>query len=79
QQLQKNLATMKANNARVFNNNTLNFLSQPGTQHHVVFVDQPFRKGLMEENLQLLETQGLLADDALIYVEIEVENGLTPV
>ncbi|MDI8746253.1 RsmD family RNA methyltransferase, partial [Salmonella enterica subsp. enterica serovar Montevideo] len=29
--------------------------------------------------LQLLETQGWLADDALIYVESEVENGLPPV
>ncbi|WP_366540742.1 16S rRNA (guanine(966)-N(2))-methyltransferase [Salmonella enterica] len=79
QQLQKNLATLKANNARVVNTNTLAFLSQPGTPHHVVFVDPPFRKGLLEETLQLLETQGWLADDALIYVESEVENGLPPV
>ncbi|SUG96896.1 16S rRNA m(2)G966-methyltransferase [Salmonella enterica subsp. enterica] len=79
QQLQKNLATLKANNARVVNTNTLTFLSQPGTPHHVVFVDPPFRKGLLEETLQLLETQGWLADDALIYVESEVENGLPPV
>lgn len=62
QQLQKNLATLKANNARVVNTNTLAFLSQPGTPHHVVFVDPPFRKGLLEETLQLLETQGWLAD-----------------
>lgn len=27
----------------------------------------------------MLETQGWLADDALIYVESEVENGLPPV
>ncbi|SUH34305.1 16S rRNA m(2)G966-methyltransferase [Salmonella enterica subsp. enterica] len=74
QQLQKNLATLKANNARVVNTNTLAFLSQPGTPHHVVFVDPPFRKGLLEETLQLLETQGWLADDALIYVESEVEK-----
>lgn len=77
--MQKNLATLKANNARVVNTNTLTFLSQPGTPHHVVFVDPPFRKGLLEETLQLLETQGWLADDALIYVESEVENGLPPV
>ncbi len=53
----KNLATLKANNARVVNTNTLAFLSQPGTPHHVVFVDPPFRKGLLEETLQLLETR----------------------
>lgn len=35
--------------------------------------------GLLEETLRLLETQGWLADEALVYVESEVENGLPPV
>ncbi|HEY3982752.1 16S rRNA (guanine(966)-N(2))-methyltransferase [Cedecea sp.] len=76
QQLQKNLATLKANNGKVLNANTLNVLAQPGTPHNVVFVDPPFRKGLLDETLALLEKNGWLADDALIYVESEVENGL---
>lgn len=79
QQLQKNLATLKAGNARVVNTNTLAFLAQAGTPHDIVFVDPPFRKGLLEETLTLLESNGWLADDALIYVESEVENGLPPV
>ena len=74
----KNLATLKANNGKVVNTNTLAFLSQPGTPHHIVFVDPPFRKGLLEETLSLLENHWL-ADEALIYVESEVENGLPPV
>ncbi|MFW0764830.1 16S rRNA (guanine(966)-N(2))-methyltransferase [Trabulsiella odontotermitis] len=78
-QLQKNLATLKAANARVVNTNSLTFLAQPGTPHDVVFIDPPFRKGLLEETLHLLESNGWLADDALIYVESEVENGLPPV
>lgn len=45
--------------------NTLSFLSQPGTPHQIVFVDPPFRQGLLEETLRLLETQGWLADEAL--------------
>ncbi len=40
--------------------NTLSFLSQPGTPHQIVFVDPPFRQGLLEETLRLLETQGWL-------------------
>ena len=44
-----------------------------------MFVDPPFRKGLLEETLRLLESNGWLADGALIYVESEVENGLPPV
>jgi 16S rRNA (guanine966-N2)-methyltransferase len=79
QQLQKNLATLKANHARVVNTNTLAFLAQPGTPHNVVFVDPPFRKGLLEETLTLLENHGWLGDEAYIYVESEVENGLPPV
>ncbi|KNC95418.1 16S rRNA (guanine(966)-N(2))-methyltransferase [Trabulsiella odontotermitis] len=78
-QLQKNLATLKAANASVVNTNSLTFLAQPGTPHDVVFIDPPFRKGLLEETLHLLESNGWLADDALIYVESEVENGLPPV
>lgn len=79
QQLQKNLATLSARNAQVVNTNSLTFLAQPGTPHDVVFIDPPFRKGLLEETLSLLENNGWLADDALVYVESEVENGLPPV
>ncbi len=79
QQLQQNLATLKAANAKVVNTNTLTFLNQPGTPHDIVFVDPPFRKGLLDDTLRLLEDNDWLADDALIYVESEVENGLPPV
>ncbi|EOY5422590.1 16S rRNA (guanine(966)-N(2))-methyltransferase [Cronobacter dublinensis] len=79
QQLQKNLATLKSSAGKVVNTNTLNFLSQSGEPHDIVFVDPPFRKGLLEEILTLLETRGWLAPQALIYVESEVENGLPPV
>lgn len=79
QQLKQNLATLKAANAYVVNTNTLTFLNQTGTPHDIVFVDPPFRKGLLDETLRLLEVNGWLADDALIYVESEVENGLPPV
>lgn len=75
QQLQKNLVTLKAGNGKVVNTNTLNYLNQTGTPHNIVFVDPPFRKGLLDDTLALLEKNGWLADDALIYVESEVENG----
>lgn len=76
QQLQKNLAALKASNGKVLHANTLNVLAQPGTQHNIVFVDPPFRKGLLDETLSLLEKNGWLTQNALIYVESEVENGL---
>ncbi len=79
QQLIKNLATLKAGNARVVNSNAMSFLAQKGTPHNIVFVDPPFRRGLLEETINLLEDNGWLADEALIYVESEVENGLPTV
>ena len=79
QQLQQNLATLKAANAKVINTNTLTFLANPGTPHNIAFIDPPFRKGMLEETVRLLENNGWLADDALIYIESEVENGLPPV
>lgn len=39
-----------------------------------MFVDPPFRRGLLEETINLLEDNGWLADEALIYVESEVET-----
>ncbi len=65
QQLQKP-ATLKADRGKVIATNTLSFLSQPGTPHQIVFVDPPFRQGLLEETLRLLETQGWLADEARV-------------
>lgn len=79
QQLQQNLATLKAANAKVVNTNTLTFLANPGTPHNIAFIDPPFRKGMLEETVRLLENNGWLADDALIYIESEVENGIPPV
>ncbi|WP_156124014.1 16S rRNA (guanine(966)-N(2))-methyltransferase [Enterobacter sp. Bisph1] len=79
QQLQQNLATLKAINGKVVNTNTLTFLANPGTPHTIAFIDPPFRKGMLEETLHLLENNGWLADEALIYIESEVENGLPPV
>ncbi|WP_034945022.1 16S rRNA (guanine(966)-N(2))-methyltransferase [Erwinia oleae] len=78
QQLEKNLATLGAQTGNVINANALKWLEQNGEPYDVVFIDPPFRKGLLEQTLTLLETKGWLAEDALIYVESEVENGLPP-
>ena len=79
QQLTQNLKTLKADNAQVIQTNTLSWLAQQGEPYQVVFIDPPFRKGLLEQTLQLLESNGWLADEALIYVESEIENGAPPV
>ncbi|EOS93657.1 16S rRNA (guanine(966)-N(2))-methyltransferase [Erwinia tracheiphila] len=75
QQLGKNLATLGAKTGSVINTNTLQYLAHEGQPHGVVFVDPPFRQGMLEQTIQLLESGGWLTADALIYVESEVENG----
>ncbi|BCQ32951.1 ribosomal RNA small subunit methyltransferase D [Erwinia rhapontici] len=79
QQLEKNLATLGAKSGRVVNTNTLQFLGQKGDEHQLVFIDPPFRQGLLEKTTQLLESNGWLSDGALVYVESEVEQGIPPV
>lgn len=78
QQLSKNLATLNAANGHVVNANTLDFLNNSGESYDIVFVDPPFRKGLLEQTITLLEQNGWLADNAFIYVESEAEGGLPP-
>lgn len=73
QQLQKNLVTLGANNGKAIATDTLSFLAQGGEAHDIVFIDPPFRKGLLEDTLSLLEHNGWLAAEALIYVESEAE------
>ena len=72
-QLQTNIAALKADNLEAINSDALAYLSQPGTPYHVVFLDPPFRQGLLTQTIELLEKNGWLADDAVIYIETEKE------
>lgn len=74
QQLQKNLALLNSDKGQIVNGNALNWLAQPGTPFDVIFLDPPFRCGLLAETIRLLEQQGWLADEAWIYVEAEIEH-----
>ncbi len=73
-QLQINLVTVKASNGKVVCTDTLSFLTQAAQQEFdLVFVDPPFRKGLLEPCCESLENNGWLSENALIYVEREKE------
>jgi 16S rRNA (guanine966-N2)-methyltransferase len=73
-QLEKNLAVLNAAGAEVIHADTLVWLDKAGSPFDVVFVDPPFRKGMLQQTLHLLEQNGWLADSASIYVEAEQEN-----
>ncbi|EOW6616328.1 16S rRNA (guanine(966)-N(2))-methyltransferase RsmD [Vibrio fluvialis] len=76
-QLKTNIAALKASNIEAINTDTLAYLKQPGQTYDVVFIDPPFRQGLLQETVQLLEQNGWLAANAMIYIESEKELPLT--
>ena len=73
QQLKANKVSLKANELQVVNNDALSFLTQTKDTFDVVFIDPPFRKGLVEQTAISLN-DGKLADNAMIYVEMELEG-----
>jgi len=74
-QLDKNLRLLRADNAQVVVADSLRWLAQPGEPYDVVFLDPPFRKGLIDRTVQLLEMHNWLSPDAWIYIETETETG----
>ncbi|PJC84993.1 16S rRNA (guanine(966)-N(2))-methyltransferase RsmD [Vibrio sp. HA2012] len=76
QQLQTNISTLKTDRISALNTDALAYLRQPGSPFDVVFIDPPFRKGLLDETVQLLEANGWLSPTALIYIETEKELSL---
>lgn len=72
-QLVKNVSTLKADNIEVLNKDSLEYLKNNGEPYDLVFIDPPFRKGLLNDVVNLLESNHWLADDALVYIEAEKE------
>lgn len=82
-QLQANKELLKADNVTVIHSDALSFLSEGALKQNLsdnsskafdlVFLDPPFRKQLVEQSAKLLNDYGL-AEDALIYVEMEAES-----
>jgi len=75
-QLQKNIDVLNAPQLTLHHADTLRYLAQsrPDTPFNIVFIDPPFRQGLLEHTIQLLESHQWLAEDAVIYTENEVEQ-----
>lgn len=81
-QIQAHLATLKCVAGRVFTHDTLAWLAaKPAAApaFHIVFLDPPFRQGLLVECCALLERGGWLSDSALIYIECGADEEPPPV
>jgi len=73
-QLQQNKALLKADNLAVYQNDAISFLNKtPPTPFDIIFIDPPFRKGLVEQTISAL-ANGWLTENAIIYIEMESDN-----
>ena len=79
-ELSARLTEWGATSARVEHSDALRFLGMAGTPvagpFTIVFLDPPFESDLLVRTADLLETGGLLAPSALIYVECAARSGL---
>lgn len=73
QQLNANKTLLKASNIEILSANAIDFLKKNQQEFSLVFIDPPFRKGLAQQAAEVLSQQGL-SENALIYVEMEVDN-----
>lgn len=73
-QLAENITKLKAQHAQVIQCDTLQWLRQPASAFDIIFIDPPFRQGLLEQTIKLLEDYHWLASGAFIYTESEVEQ-----
>lgn len=78
QQLTQNAQQLKATNIEIHHQDALTFLQQAGKAYDIVFIDPPFRQGLLEQTLNLLQQNGWLTDHGLVYIETEKELQLPP-
>src|SRR5512139_378156 len=74
--LRNHLQTLKAEGASLVQQGALDYLQGEPRPFDVVFLDPPFRQGLLQPALELLNTRGWLAAGARVYIEQESEQPL---
>ena len=75
-QLRRNIDVLDARGATVLHQDTLRYLRDTAAgPFDLVFLDPPFADELVEETCRLLAQQHLLADNALVYIEL-AKNGV---
>ncbi|EPE37498.1 ribosomal RNA small subunit methyltransferase D [Candidatus Photodesmus katoptron] len=72
-QIRENIISLNGKNLSVINSDVFPYLNQKGTPYHIVFIDPPFRKKMINNTIKLLEENGWLTDNSMIYVESEKE------
>lgn len=74
EQLRKHVATLEAEHATVIQMDAVVFLKQSAQVFDIIFLDPPFRSDLVERCAKLIEEQGWLRPNGLIYIEAPSKN-----
>lgn len=72
-QLKKNADTLKCPNVTIKQTDTIKYLKECNRSFDIIFLDPPFRTGLLKESLKLLNDT-IAPRGCLVYVEHEKEN-----
>ena len=80
-QLSRNIEVLAATGISLFRNNALDWLQQNKQKFDIVFLDPPFRQGLVEKSCAIILAHGCLKKNALVYIEtdktFQLPDGLT--
>ncbi|WP_281645863.1 16S rRNA (guanine(966)-N(2))-methyltransferase RsmD [Parendozoicomonas sp. Alg238-R29] len=74
--LQENLNTLNCKNAEVIHTDASLWLNQKlAVPYDLVFLDPPFNKGFVAPVCRLLNDNGYLSENGLVYIESEISLG----
>jgi 16S rRNA (guanine966-N2)-methyltransferase len=71
-QLEKNLARLD-DKSKIYAMDARRFVRQVGGQWDIIFLDPPYRHGMLREIMQLLEKGQCVAPGGMVYIEAENE------
>ena len=77
QQLRDNLASLKIEDERralIVNKDALMYVEETAEAFDIIFLDPPYRKGLLPKVLDQIVSRSLLNTDGIIYLEHESEE-----
>lgn len=73
--IKNNLTLLSCAQGKVINTDSMTWLAKPADQSFdIIFLDPPFRKGLLKKICDLLANNGYASSGTIVYVEVEAET-----
>lgn len=72
--IKSNLALLSCSQGKVINTDSMTWLAKPANKaFDIIFLDPPFRNGLLKTVCNLLSANGYACPESIVYVEVEAE------